>query len=40
MAEEIGHTLNKLADLRKICDDLATAEAMNLWPSAEWLIQI
>lgn len=32
--------MNRLADLRKICDDLATADAMSLWPSAESLIQI
>lgn len=32
--EEISQNLNRLADLRKICDDLATADAMSLWPSA------
>jgi hypothetical protein len=40
VAEEISQNLNKLADLRKVCDDLATADAMNLWPSSDWLIQI
>ena len=38
--EEISQNLNRLANIRKVCDDLATVDAMNLWPNADWLIQI
>jgi len=23
-----------------VCDDLASVDALNLWPSAQWLVQI
>ncbi len=26
--------------MKKICDDLITVDSMNLWPIAEWLVQI
>jgi hypothetical protein len=32
--------LNRIADIRKVCDDLGTVDGMNLWPNADWLIQI
>jgi hypothetical protein len=38
--EEINQTLNRIADIRKVCDDLGTVDGMNLWPSADCLIQI
>lgn len=38
--EQICQNLNKISDLRKICDDLSTVESMNLWPNSDILIQI
>jgi hypothetical protein len=40
VAEEICQNLNKINDIKKICDDLITVDSMNLWPIAEWLVQI
>lgn len=38
--EKICENLNKMSELRKICDDLQTVAAMDLWPDAETLVQI
>ena len=38
--EEICINLNKVSELRKLCDDLKTVDGMNLWPSSDVLVQI
>ena len=38
--EEICQDLNKINEIKKICDDLRTVDSMNLWPSASVLVQI
>lgn len=38
--EEICLNLNRLADIRRTCDDLFTVDSLNLWPNSEALLQI
>ena len=38
--EEICQNLNKISEIKKICDDLKTVDSMNLWPDANVLVQI
>ena len=33
-AEEISQNLNKIIEIRKLCDDLKTLDSMNLWPQS------
>ena len=40
VSQEICKNLNIVSDLKKLCDDLKTVDAMNLWPIADILIQI
>lgn len=32
--------MNRISEIRKLCDDLKTVDSMNLWPSADILVQI
>ena len=34
VAEEISQNLNKISEIRKLCDDLKTLDSMNLWPQS------
>ena len=38
--EEISQDLNKINEIKRICDDLKTVDSMNLWPNADVLVQI
>ena len=38
--EEISQNLNKISEVKKICDDLKAVDSMNLWPDSNVLIQI
>lgn len=38
--EEISQNLNKISEVKKICDDLKAVDSMNLWPDSSVLIQI
>lgn len=38
--EDISQNLNKISEVKKICDDLKAVDSMNLWPDSNILIQI